>query len=488
VQPLFSVTTFTDGGNVPDAWDEIVAAWQHVWDADYGQLGSLAFEESVDLKSSAGAAKLPNRSRKAAEVRNPDLLFVVDGLSGGSAQLELGGVEITAHAPDGSNIEKRYPFLWAARRAGLSAIVATPYQKQRANNQINRLPYRSARRNLELALRWTAADPESGLIQILPLRSLQDQRTGVVPAVECLLWTWADLGALLAHRLAVRAGPDAETIAFAGERLTIARARLIDLHKACMTATTETSASSLLIEADRVIQTYNARPESGHWERGEGQFDSIDGRLMVTLDDLELFEPRLADLPFQFWLPQIARGHPWIAEQRARGYGSKRLHNILVTLAGLVNTRFADELSPSDWALLRANPRLCLEREDHWKSGLYRVIDATRPDARHRLASHGIAKAPLSVRAAIESLLNDANLFYASFRGYDLDWERRLAASLLDLPSTSRVLVPRLPRSLVDGISCQAKVVAAEECSKTDLMMLRQLHRFRQAVRAPWQP
>ena len=54
-------------------------------------------------------------------------------------------------------------------------------------------------------------------------------------------------------------------------------------------ATRQTEASSLLKLKDRWIQVYNTRPDSGHWERGEGQFDSIDGRIMFTLDEISLY-------------------------------------------------------------------------------------------------------------------------------------------------------------------------------------------------------
>lgn len=485
---MLEVVTYTDGGNVPDAWHEIAHAWSETWRSQYQALGGLTFNEFVDVKDPVGAASLPLRSLAATAIRNPDLLFVVGGCSTLPIPVELGGIEITTHAPDGSNIEKRYPFLWAARRSELSAIVATPYQKHRANKRVNRLPYRSARRNLEFASRWDPMSDDSALIQILPLLSLQDQRGGIAPAIQPLLWSWASIGTLLAHRLARRIADDGSHRAAASRQLGLMREQLLKLHRACMAATTATPASTLLVQPDRVIQTYNARPESGHWERGEGQFDSIDGRLMVTLDDLELFEPEIAARPFEFWLPQLARGHPWIAEQQARGFGSKRLRNILITLEDYVTTRFADELSDEDWALLRQNPRLCLEREDHWTSGLYRIIDATDPGARQHVAAHGLSSPSPEVTAGIARLLSDPSLFYASFRGYDTDWVHALPAALGSSPSGSRVLIPRLPRAMLVNVASSAILVPAEDCTKLDLMMLRQLHRFHAARIQPWLP
>jgi hypothetical protein len=483
---MLEVATYTDGGNVPDAWREIAHAWNETWTGQYQALGELTFSHFIDLKDPMGAATLPLRSRAAAAIRNPDLLFLVGGCANLPAPVELGGIEITTHAPDGSNIEKRYPFLWAARRSGLSAMVATPYQKHRANERVNRLPHRSARRNLEFASRWDPTSDDSALIQILPLISLQDRRGGIAREIRPLLWSWASIGALLAHRLARRIADDGSQRAAASRQLGLMREQLLDLHRACMAATTARPASTLLVQSHRVIQTYNARPESGHWERGEGQFDSIDGRLMVTLDDIELFEPELAARPFEFWLPQLARGHPWIAEQQARGFGSKRLRNILVTLREHVTTRFADELSNEDWVLLRQNPRLCHEREDRWTSGLYRIVDATDHGIRGHVAELGLSSPSPEVTAGIARLLNDPSLFYASFRGYGADWVHDLSAAVGGLPSGSRVLIPRLPRAMLVNVASDAVLVPAEDCTKLDLMMLRQLHRFRAARIKPW--
>lgn len=467
------MATFTDGHNVPDAWVEIVDAWTKCWDAHYrSNVGSISFLTPENLKDDRILRRLPPRSRGAVEIRNPDLLFVAD-----SGAFELGGVEITTHSPDGSNIEKRYPFAWAARRVGLAAVVATPYQKARPGGQVNRLPHRAAKRNEELVRRWDVEDPESGLTQILPMASLQSAHGGLSLAISRLLWTWHDLGELFAHRLAVVADSGGQAGAQAADRLRELRDRLLELHRACMAVTRPTAASTLLIEHDRVVQTYNARPESGHWERGEGQFDSIDGRLMVTLDDLELFAPEEARKPLEFWLPQLASGHAWIAEQRARGFASKRLRNVLVTLSSLVHTKFADDLSSRDWAILRNNPRLLLERDDRWVPGIYRVAEAVAAADRRRVASVGIARVPSQVRAQILRLLSDDSLYYSSHRAYDQDWRRSLTEAAAKLPSGSRLLVPRIPGNLLDGLKSPARIVAAEGCSKEELMMLRQLHR-----------
>src|SRR2546423_1379650 len=120
-----TIEVYTDGENVPDAWRAIQAAWRRTWQHTYeGDLGGITFAEPRSLNDPAVIHRLPAASRESVDVRNPDLLFVAQPHA-----IQLGGIELTAHSPDGSNIEKRYPFAWVARRHGLSALVATPYQK-----------------------------------------------------------------------------------------------------------------------------------------------------------------------------------------------------------------------------------------------------------------------------------------------------------------------------------------------------------------------
>jgi hypothetical protein len=466
------VLTFTDGPLPGPQWLEIKRGWEKCWDDNYGSLGDLEFLESRNLKEKEVFAALPARSREAVGVRNPDLLFVAS-----PGEIELGGLDLTVHSPDGSNIEKRYPFLWAARRKGLLGMVLTPYQKQRPSGQVNRLPHRAARRNMRLAEEWDEGDFQSSLTQILPLSSLQGGLKSVPSPVRSALWSWEDVGELFGHRLALAVAGGSAVSKCAKRNLAEAKRRLCALHLACQNATKNTSASTLFVGSDRVVQTYNARPESGHWERGEGQFDSIDGRLMVTMDDLELFQPKLAKLPLEFWLPQMARGHVWIKEQELRGFQSKRLRNILVTLKGLVTTKFADELSERDWELLRKNPRLCLERDDRWVGDLYWIVDAFAPADRATIASTGLAHCSVALKAEIEAVLKDRKLFYGSFRGYENDWRTRLEAKAARLPSGSKLLLPRIPKAAAPRLPAAVAAKFAEDCSKAELMALRQLHR-----------
>jgi hypothetical protein len=242
-------------------------------------------------------------------------------------------------------------------------------------------------------------------------------------------------------------------------------------------ATHETEASTLLKQPDRWIQVYNTRPDSGHWERGEGQFDSIDGRIMFTLDEISLLDPRDRPRRFEFWLPQLVSTHPWIVEQRTRGFGSKRLRNLLVELKNECTTRFADELTPDDWALLQANRSMLLERLD-WEPSIYRVIDLVPAGQRAAVAKKGITNWPKEI-TQIESLLSDATLYFSSHRAYVSGWQDDLLPMLKQIRKGNNVLIPRIPASLVApllaGIQCT--VLPAESCTKLHLLTLRQLHR-----------
>ncbi len=471
--PLLQVQVYTDGSNTPHQWDPIRRSWVEVWASLYQRtLGRLAFVAPANLKDPMVLQALPRRSRRAVDVRNPDLLFVCPSLN-----LELGGIEITAHSPDGSNIEKRYPFAWAARREQLWAIIATPYEKHRPGGQVNRLPHRTARRNRALAAEWDPQDPLSALVQILPLRSLADRPDKVDEQIQQLQMDWPDLGTLMAHRLALAAGATGAEYATACAGLIDAKRRLLALHQRAAWLTSLTMPSTLMLLDDRVVQTYNCRPESGHWERGEGQFDSIDGRLMTTLDDLALFDAESAGKPFEFWLPQLVRGHAWVAEQEARSFPSKRFRNVMVTLAPLVVTRFADDLSPDDWRLLQEHPRMCLERDDRWKPDVYRVTDAVGLIDRDRVAGDGLSKVPATTRSEIRTLLDDDDLLYSSHRAYIGGWKDDLRAAIVGMPKHATVIVPRIPEHLLSDLGSPARIVGAEGCSRLQLMMLRQLHR-----------
>jgi hypothetical protein len=141
---------------------------------------------------------LPSRLKKIAVIRNPDVYFVEE-----STGVELGGIEFTAHSPDGSNAEKRYPFLWIARREGVHAFIASLYSKEGSTGQINRLPARHARRNLNFLEEWRPLqDTESTVRQIVPVRASSMREKHAPEKLQGLLLDWESLGAFFAHALA----------------------------------------------------------------------------------------------------------------------------------------------------------------------------------------------------------------------------------------------------------------------------------------------
>ena len=468
----FDVISYLDGGNEPDGYREVVSAFLSTWSANYGTAGAPRFVSPVNVKQGDERSNLPPELARIAGVRNPDFFFYVPQWN-----IELGGVEITGHSPDGSNVEKRYPFLWTSRQGPTDAFVASFYLKKRPGGQINRLPFRHAHRNSVFLDEWTpGAKTVRPLCQIVPIRELHLEDLDLVPqTIRKLMLSWKDLGGFFAHSLACRAlsGRAAQA---AGTALQDFKERLSALASACKANTKDTEASTLIREDDRWIQVYNTRPDSGHWERGEGQFDSIDGRLMFTLDEIG----SLAKPPsrFEFWLPQMVSIHPWIAEQRARGFTSKRLRNIIVVLKDICITKFSDQLTQADWRVLEQNSRLLLERLD-WRSAIYRVEDLVPPRRASEVARAGIARAPAACHQAIERLLRTRSLYFSAHRPYEANVVKSLQTALSSLPANSTVLVPRIPKKMLANVTRGAsiKVLAAEEMTKDHLLMLRQLHR-----------
>jgi hypothetical protein len=128
-------------------------------------------------------------------VRNPDVYFAE-----ATRAVELGGVEITVHSPDGANVEKRYPFVWVARREGINAFVACPYSKVRPGGETNRLPYRHSHRNSEFLGEWKPSEYEEGALQqIVPVRELQGDASRLPGPLQRYILDWAVLGEFFAH-------------------------------------------------------------------------------------------------------------------------------------------------------------------------------------------------------------------------------------------------------------------------------------------------
>ncbi len=476
-----SIQSYTDGPT-PGCYREILASWRATWDAHYTSYAELEFLSPINIKLVENRDGLPEALKYIERIRNPDLYFFEK-----SKKVELGGLEITDHSPDGSNIEKRYPFLWASRRQGINAFTVTRYLKQRPSRgsrrtgQINRFPSRHAFRNQQLLREWTPGgeDGRGHLVQYLPLRELHLEDLILVPTtIKELLGSWSQLGEFYAHSLAVEVLSRPITTPSCSW-LEDYKDKLSKLAEACMAnATRETEASSLLKTKDRWIQVYNTRPDSGHWERGEGQFDSIDGRIMFTLDEISLLPESDRPAAFDFLMPQMVSSHAWIAEQRDRDYGSKRLRNLMVELASHCTTRFADQLTKEDWWILSQNRQLLLERMD-WGPAVYRVCELVPASKRATVARVGIDNWPSKLLEAVEGMLSDENLFFSSHRAYIPGWQDDLKSTLLKLTTNSKVLIPRIPAAMLEPIlkEVPCTVIPAENCVKAQLVMLRQLHR-----------
>jgi len=391
--------------------------------------------------------------------------------------VELGGVEITDHSPDGSNADKRYPYLWASRQHLLDAFIVCPYQKTRTQGASNRLPFRHARRNRQFAERWDPVEQSSHLLQILPITDLQQELGSVPNSIATRMWSFEKIGEFFALRVAQHTLSGAET-GRANARLAELRQELLELVAACEENTNHTDPTSLFIDQDRWVQVYNSRPDSGHWERGEGQFDSIDGRLMFTLDGIDFLDEEAQPQELQFWLPQMVRAHPWLEEQRQRGYGSKRFRNITQTLADHLSVKYADELADEDWEILEANPSLTLERLD-WAPAIFSFQELLHDRTVPTVARKGLRAVSADLIGEIESCLRREALFFSAHRATRRGWRDSLVGGVNRLPSGSTLLVPRIPSGLLAALHVPAGVtlVPAEGVTKTELLSLRQLHR-----------
>ncbi|MDT7543613.1 MAG: hypothetical protein QOE33_3517 [Acidobacteriota bacterium] len=483
------IVVYQDGDNETDELNIIRDAWGKTWAKVYNKYASISFDHNiVNVKAESPSIALPTKLKVIAAIRNPDIYFYES-----TNKIELGGVEITTHSPDGSNIEKRYPYIWISRKLGVNAFIATPYSKTRpprgATGRVatNRLPHRLSKRNIVFAREW---DPDSEgnsvICQILPIIELQGgSLVNVEEPIKTLMFGLDDLGSFFAHLLASKILPKSAR-AFAKNELRILRLRMLLLAHACTAATTDTEASTLLrVNADHWIQIYNTRPDTGHWERGEGQFDSIDGRLMFTLDGISLLPVQHRPKRFECWLPQMTSRHPWIVEQIERGFGSKRLRNILQVINDQCVTKFANDLSDKDWLLLQntTEQSLLLERED-WKPGLYKVTELVAPKERASVARIGLEKGSKKLSGEMETLLGNQNLYFSTHRAYKKGWASELRVLLSQLPSDAEVLIPRIPGKLLPFLSkVRCKVIAAESCTKNHLLLLRQLHKHGYARR-----
>ena len=202
----YQIQVYTDGEDCPVGYEQIIAEWNVKWNHYYAHIGTLEFLEPKNLKHQINVVELPENAAKIVDIRNPDLLFILCG-----TQQCIGGVEITTHSPDGSNAEKRYPYLWASNKLQVNGFIACPYQKIRANGSINKLPNRHSKRNIYFLNKWES--PSDYLCQIVPIRDLQLKDFQQLPEnIKQTIMSFSDLGEFFAHYLALTVG-GADTVA-----------------------------------------------------------------------------------------------------------------------------------------------------------------------------------------------------------------------------------------------------------------------------------
>lgn len=466
------ITTWHDGDNDCPSTRCLQRSIQFHWANEFPGAPPLVFSGVKNLKLAEDLASASKALKAIAYIRNPDVFFQLE-----EPYVEIGGVEITVHSPDGSNADKRYPYLWASRQHLLDAFIVCPYQKTRTQGALNRLPFRHARRNRHFAERWAPAETQSPLLQILPITDLQQGIDQVPESVAREMWSFNRIGEFFAMRIA-QYTLDRDAVQHANTQLERLRASLLSLISACEDNTNHADPSALFLTEDRWIQIYNSRPDSGHWERGEGQFDSIDGRLMFTLDEIDLLAEDERPDTLELWLPQMVREHPWIQEQHERGFGSKRFRNITQTLQEHLVVRYANDLDEEDWAILESNPSLTLERLD-WAEDVFKISDVMAGKSIAEIAHSGVRTISRTLISQVEDCLHRPNLFFSAHRATRAGWNEALQRSVSRMPADSTLIVPRLPRHLLAAlrVPCGVTVVPAEEVSKVELLALRQLHR-----------
>ena len=457
------ITTFVDG-DVPIFLNNIINWWSSEWGNRFYELGNLTFERTLDVKKKDGFDSLPSHLKSAFLVRNPDIFFVAKV---GDQDVVLGGVEITTHSPDGSNVEKRYPFVWSGRKYGFNSFIVCPYMKVRASGQHNRLPNRHSMRNIEFADEWIGG--KRTFHQIIPVQELQSSLDVAESFLSHELMNFRKITSFFCSYLACLLGSKQ-----AHEDLNQFVYEAKSLAEACAAVTKYKNPSSLFEEENRTIQIYNTRPDSGHWERGEGQFDSIDGRLMFTLDGMS----DNSESKLEFWMPQFSREHPWVSEQVDRNYGSKRFRNINVVLSDEVDVKYLEDLTQDDINILRSNQGLTLERLD-WDPNIYRIKDLINGGSLENISKSGLKSTRKDIVDEIYDFLNRDDLYLSTHRIYQKDWELEFVNRTNELPINSELIVPRLNRHHLSYFTLRSDITIyfAEDCTKTQLLALRQLHR-----------
>jgi hypothetical protein len=465
---------YSDGSTLPDYASVIIEAIKSTWKICYSKYIGLDINEGFqNIKKKTVLETAPAKVKLIAGIRNPDLYFVEE-----TRNVILGGIEATNHTPDGSNATKRYPYLWISRKENANAIHISPYSKRRPSGQVNKLTGIIAEHNKNLLSEWNCDD--SSLIQYLIIRELQENDVEIPKTLDGLIFSLNELGVLFAHLLAVQIF---KTMSIpkqlAKSELEKVKARLKKVAEQILAESSGTVEPSTALETEkRLIIVYNCRPDTGHWERGEGQFDSIDGRIMFQLDRMDLSKK---EKDVEFWMPQFSSNHPWVLEQKKNQYGSKRFRNIIVELSKHISVKFCEDLSEDDWALLSDNPKAVLERLD-WTHGIYSAFVLTEELNRKSIAEAGLMEGLTKFSTQILSLLKADNLFFSTHRCYSNGWRNDLVQRATKLPHGSTLLLPRIPENKVPTELlklARIKIVPAGKCTKYHMLMIRQLNRAR---------
>jgi hypothetical protein len=140
--------------------------------------------------------------------------------------------------------------------------------------------------------------------------------------------------------------------------------------------------------------------------------------------------------------------------------------------------RFADNLEERDWRLLQDSPGAVLERLD-WSPGVYRIQDQVSTADARKVAQEGLRNLHGQTLAQVEQHLIHPTLFFSTHRAYRKGWERSFAKDISALGTGDTVLVPRIPAHLLADVSGNARctIIPAQDCTKSHLLALRQLHR-----------
>jgi hypothetical protein len=222
-----------------------------------------------------------HRSKNVEEIvsyRAPDLL--IEMKSPDKKQYEvIIAVERTTHSPDGSNIEKRYPLTYICRKKNVSSLTVVPLYKQRIQGQTNRIPSRFADFFFQESMNFLKTPDRSRWPALLiPYKNYTPNKDliigGRVLNIDTLTFSDDWISEFISNRIVLQIDPGEKT---ARSRITKQLLKIQNVMQTIVKAGKIVKARTVN-EDDGLIVVANLLPETGWWDRGTGQFDSIDGR------------------------------------------------------------------------------------------------------------------------------------------------------------------------------------------------------------------